>query len=85
MAIRIQDYCVGIKNAVIMVILIFLKHNGLCQQAISSSQLCSQSILCTHFRACVMLFACYVTCMVVTVHVICDGLYNQGGIKTQNI
>ena len=28
-----------IKNAVVLVVLIFLKHNGLCGQAISSSQL----------------------------------------------
>ena len=29
-----------IKNAVLVVVLIFLKHNGLCGRAISSSQLC---------------------------------------------
>ena len=58
MAVRIRDYCVGIKNAVVVVVLIFLKHNGLCGQAISSSQLCSQSIPCTNFRARVTPFVC---------------------------
>ena len=29
MAVKIQDYCVGIKIAVVPVI--FLKHNGLCE------------------------------------------------------
>ena len=38
-----------IKNAVVVVVLIFLKHNGLCGQTINSSQLCSQSVSCTNF------------------------------------
>ena len=46
-----------IKNAVVVVALIFLKHNGLCGEAISSSQLCSQSTPCTNFRACAPPFA----------------------------
>ena len=58
MAVRIQDYYVVIKNAVVAVVLVFLKHNSLCGQAISSSQLCSQLIPCTHFRARVTPFAC---------------------------
>ena len=48
----------GIKNAVVVVVLIFLKHNGLCGYTITSSQLCSQSISCTNFRARVTSFAC---------------------------
>ena len=43
-----------IKNPLVVVVLILFKHNGLSGQAISSSQLCSQSILCTVFCACVM-------------------------------
>ena len=31
-------YVLEIKNAMVKVVLIFLKHNGLCGQAISSSQ-----------------------------------------------
>ena len=46
-----------IKNAVVVVVLIFLKHNCLCGQAISNFQLCSQSIPCTNFRACATPFA----------------------------
>ena len=30
MAVRIRDYCVGIKNAMAVVVFIFLKHIGLC-------------------------------------------------------
>ena len=58
MDVRIQDYCVGISSNVVVVVLIFLKHNDLCGQAVSSSQLCSQSTQCTHFCAHVTLFAC---------------------------
>ena len=58
MALRIRDYCVRITNNVEVVVHIFLKHNGLCGQVISSSQLCSQSTSCTHFRARVTPFAC---------------------------
>ena len=47
-----------IKNAVVVVALIFLMHNSLCRQPISSSQLCSQSMPCTNFCAHVMLFTC---------------------------
>ena len=46
-----------IKNTVAVVVLIFLKHNGLCGQAISGFQLCSQSIPRTNFRARVTPFA----------------------------
>ena len=43
MVVRIRDNCVGIKNALVVVVFIFLKHNnGLCGQALSSSQLRSQ-------------------------------------------
>ena len=41
-----------------VVVVIILKHNGLCGQAISTSQLCSQSIIGTNFCAHVMLFGC---------------------------
>ena len=51
MAVRICDYCVGIKNAIVVVVPIFLKHDSLCGQAISSSRLSSQSILHMHFHA----------------------------------
>ena len=47
-----------IKNNVVVVVLIFLKHDGLCGQEISSFQLCSQSIPFTNFHARVMPFAC---------------------------
>ena len=46
-----------IKNTVVVVGPIFLKYNGLCGQAISSFQLCSQSIPCMNFRARVTSFA----------------------------
>ena len=39
-------------------ILIFLKHNSLCERAIRSSQLSSQSIPCTNYHVRVTLFAC---------------------------
>ena len=39
MIVRIPDYCVEIKNTLVVVALIFLKHNGMCGQAISSSRL----------------------------------------------
>ena len=42
----------------VLVVLILLKHNGLCGQAINSSQLCSQSILCTNFHAFESPFLC---------------------------
>ena len=54
-----------IKNAVVVVVLIFLKHNGLCGQVISSSQLCSQAV-CVHFM-----------CTVVTMHAIYEDLLVQ--------
>ena len=47
-----------IKNAVVVIVCISLKHNGLSGQAMSSSQLSSQSILCINFHARAMLFAC---------------------------
>ena len=47
-----------IKNAMVVVVFIFLKHSGLCGQAISSSQLFSQSIPRMNFRASVTPFAC---------------------------
>ena len=47
-----------IKNTVVVVVHIFLKHNGVCGQAITGLQLCSQSIACTNFRARVTPFAC---------------------------
>ena len=45
-------------NAMVVAVLIFLKHNGLCGQAISSSQLCYQSISFTDFCACVLSLVC---------------------------
>ena len=62
-----------IRKAVVVVVFIFLKHNGLCGQAMSSSLLCSQSITCTIFRARVTPFACTVG----TVHAICEGLHSS--------
>ena len=56
-----------IKNAVVVVVLIFLKHNDLCGQAISSSQLCSESMPCTNLHA-------HYVHTVVTMHAICEGL-----------
>lgn len=47
-----------IENAVEVVVFIFLKRSGLCRQAISSSQSCSQLILGTNFSAHVTPFAC---------------------------
>ena len=46
-----------IINAVVVVVRIFLKHNGLCGKAISSSQLSYQQIPCINFRARVTPFA----------------------------
>ena len=64
-----------IKNVVVVVAHIFLKHNGLCEQTISSSQLHSQSILHTNFRACLTSLACTLNlCMVRTMHTICEAL-----------
>ena len=40
----------------VVVVLIFLKHNGLYGKVRTSSQLSSQSILCMNFCACVRLF-----------------------------
>ena len=41
-----------IKYAIVVVVLIFLKHyNGMCEQMISSSQLCFQYILCMNLHA----------------------------------
>ena len=34
-----------VKNAVVVVVLIFLKHNGMSRQTINNSELCSQSKL----------------------------------------
>ena len=56
------------KNAVVVIVLIFLKDNGLCGKAISSSQLCSQSIPCT----CNAVYV-HVKCTIVTMHTICEG------------
>ena len=47
-----------IKNAVVVDVLIFLKYNGLCGQAISSSPLAYQSPPSTNFDAGVTSFAC---------------------------
>ena len=58
MAVRIQDYCVGNQKRCGSGVFIFLKYNGLCGQVISSSQLCSQSLPCTNFRARATPFAC---------------------------
>ena len=57
--------CWNLKTTVVKVVLVSLKHNRFCEQAISSSQLCSQSILCTNFCAHVTQW---------TVHAICEGL-----------
>ena len=46
-----------IQNAMVVAVLIFLKHNGLCGWAVSSFQLRSHSITCTNFRARVTPFA----------------------------
>ena len=56
-----------IKNTVVVVVVIFLKHNDLCGQVVSSSQLCSQSILCK-------VVCMHVMCTVLTVHAVCEGL-----------
>ena len=42
----------------IVVVLTFLKHNGLCGQVIGSCQWCSQSIMCTNFCICSTSFVC---------------------------
>ena len=47
-----------IENFVVVDVIILLKHNGLCGQPISSSQLCSQSIPFTNFRARETPFVC---------------------------
>ena len=38
MAVKLWDYVLEIKNAVVVVFLIFLNHNGLCGQVKNSSQ-----------------------------------------------
>ena len=58
MAVGIATTVLEIKNAVVVVVLLFLKHNSLRGRALSSSQWCSQSIPCTNFRARVTPFTC---------------------------
>ena len=60
-----------IRNAVLLVVHIL--HNGLSGQAISSSQLCFQSIPIQFSSACNDVCV-HVTCTVATVHMICEGL-----------
>ena len=48
-----------IKNTVIVVAFVFLKHNGLCER-LADSNYCNrgESMPCTIFRICVTLFVC---------------------------
>ena len=57
MPVKIQATVLEIKSAVVVVVLIFLKHNGVSGWAISSCQFCLQSILCKNFYARVTPFA----------------------------
>ena len=72
MARRIRAHCVEIKNAAVVVVLIFLKHNGLCGRlAYSSYFYTEESMTCTNFCASATPFASF------HVHAICEGLYNK--------
>ena len=63
-----------IKNAVVVVVFIILKHNGLCgRQADSNYFYTKESIASTTFHVHIMSFACTLRA-VVTVHAICEGL-----------
>ena len=49
----------NLKTAVVVVNLIFLKHNGLCGRLTDSNySYADESIPCTNFRVCVTLFVC---------------------------
>ena len=64
----------GIKNTVVVFVLIFIKYNGLCGIT-EKSQLCKKFCVCKN-AACM-----HITCMVITMHTICRGLT----ILTNNI
>ena len=62
-----------IKKAVVVVVLIFIKHNVLCGRLADSNYFCTEeSIPCTNFCVRETPFAC----TVVIVHAICEGLIN---------
>ena len=70
--LRIRDYCVGIKNAVVVVVFIFIKHNSMFGQTRSSFQLCT--INTVHTFSCRCNANCvHVTSTVVAVHGTCEG------------
>ena len=49
MAVRIQDYCVEIKNAVVVVVLIFLQYDALSGKLADSNYFYTEeSIRCTN-------------------------------------
>ena len=48
-----------IKNAVVVAVFIFIKHNGLCERSADSNYFYRvESILCTNFCVCIMSLAC---------------------------
>ena len=57
-----------IKNTVVVVVIIFLKYNGLRGRLVDSNTMHEFSSMCTAVRVQVM-------CIVVTMHAICEGLY----------
>ena len=68
-----------IKNTVVVLIFIFLKDNGLCGR-LADSNYCYRKQTRNQYRA--RIFSCmcnavcvYVTCTVVTLHAICEGLF----------
>ena len=64
LALRIWDYYA--ENAVVMVVLIFLKYNGLCCRFGDSSYLYTEESINT---VCV-----HIMCTIIHVHTICEGL-----------
>ena len=65
MAVRIREYCVEIKNAVVVVIIIFIKYNSLCG-GLTDSNYFYTGINTMHKFSCTQNAVC--------VHVICEGL-----------
>ena len=57
-----------IKNTVVVVVLIFLKYNGLHGRLADSNTMHKFLNMCTAVRV-------HVACIVVTIHAICEGLY----------
>ena len=64
-----------IKSAVVVVVVIFLKDNGLCGRLVDSNYFYKEESKCVHKFLCMCNTVCmHIARTVITLHTICEGL-----------